>query len=78
MNLGSIASNIFYLTNVNTNATVCYEIARMKISSLDNLIDVVQLISLLTHPDTCLKYFVSPLYLFGNILLNPWPFHHSN
>lgn len=56
---------------VNTNAIVCNEIAPMNISYLDNLIDVVQLIRLLTQPDTSLKDFVSPSYLFGNILLNP-------
>ena len=56
---------------VNTNAIVCNEIAPMNISYLDNLINVVQLIRLQTQPDTSLKYFVSPSYLFGNILLNP-------
>ena len=63
---------------VNTNAIVCNEIAPMNISYLDDLINVIQLIGLQTQPDTSLKDFVSPLYLFGNILLNPWPFHHSN
>ncbi len=63
---------------VNTNAIVCNEIAPMNISYLDDLINVIQLIGLQTQPDTSLKDFVSPSYLFGNILLNPWPFHYSN